>query len=85
VDRELIGRVLAGDDPSRDILFRLVEQRVRAYLNRVTLNREQAADWTQDTILSVLAGLPDLRDVDRFWSWVFTIATNKARQQMRRQ
>jgi RNA polymerase sigma-70 factor, ECF subfamily len=85
MDQDLISRVLDGDEQSRDALFRLVEGRVRAYLSRVMLDNERATDLAHDTIVSVLRSLDTLREPDRFWPWVFTIASNKARQLSRHQ
>lgn len=80
---ELICRARAGDAEKLSTLAELVRQRVYAYINRVTLNPETAQDLTQDTLMSVLGSLDKLEQVERFWPWIFRIATNKVRQHFR--
>ena len=39
----------------------------------------------QDISISVLNSLGSLKKPERFWSWVFSIATNKIRERFRRE
>jgi RNA polymerase sigma-70 factor, ECF subfamily len=84
-DYELIQKALAGHGQSLDVLAGVVRLRVYSYVRRVTLDEHKADDVTQDTLLAVLTSIRRLRKVDRFWAWVFTIATNKVRQYGRAQ
>jgi len=58
---------------------------VSAYVNRVTLNRDKSEDLTQETLVAVLQSIGTLQHVERFWPWVFRIATNTIRQHFRRE
>ena len=58
-------------------------RRVYAYIRRVTLKEDVAADLAQDTVVAVLNHLSGLRQHDRFWPWVFRIANNGIRQHYR--
>ncbi len=82
---ELVEQTLAGDPGKRDALARMVQERVYPYLRRVTLDQHKAEDLTQDTLLAVLSSLGTLKSTDRFWPWVFTIASNLFREQIRSQ
>ena len=82
-EAELVCEARAGDAESLGTLAARVSERVRAYLNRVTLDQERSQDLAQDTVVAVLESLGTLRNVERFWPWVFRIASNKARQQYR--
>lgn len=42
-------------------------------------NRERALELSQETFLRALASLPKLHQVDRFRSWLFSIAANLCR------
>lgn len=82
---ELVEQTLAGDPGKRDALARMVQERVYPYLRRVTLDQHKAEDLTQDTLLAVLSSLGTMKSTDRFWPWVFTIASNLFREQIRSQ
>lgn len=86
VPEELLGTIRQaqqGDTASRETLAELLRGKVYAYIHRITLDRERAEDLTQDTLVAILRSLDSLREVDRFWSWVFRIATNQVRDHIR--
>ncbi len=80
---ELVRRAQAGDAGARAQLVARIRRRVLGYLSRMTGDDDQAADLTQDTLVAVLQTLDSLRDADRFWPWIYSIAANKARQHFR--
>ena len=82
-DLALLRQARAGHRGSLDTLAALVGERVYAHVNRVTLDAELAQDLTQETLLEVHRSLDRLREEDRFWIWVFRIASNKTRQHFR--
>jgi len=81
--RELIQKALAGDAGSLERLTALARVRVYSYLHRITLDEHEAEDLTQDTLVAMLKSLGSFAHIDRFWAWVFAIATNSARQHYR--
>lgn len=81
----LVRRAQSGDIDSLSMLADKVWQRVYVYVHRVTLCEDLAADLTQDTLMSILGSLSDLRSSKRFWPWVFCIARNKIRQHYRQE
>ncbi|MBI4580102.1 MAG: RNA polymerase sigma factor [Planctomycetes bacterium] len=82
-ERELVRQAMTGDRRSLEALAVVVQARVHAYVCRVTLDAHKADDLAQDTVLAVLQSLGTLREAERFWPWVFRIATNNLRQQHR--
>ncbi len=80
---ESIRRATAGEPESLHRLADSVQRRVYPYINRVILDTDVSSDLTQDTLLRVLTSLPQLRNTDRFWPWVYTIAANTTRQHLR--
>jgi RNA polymerase sigma-70 factor (ECF subfamily) len=85
IDPEMVRNAQLGNRASMDTLVNAVRERVYAYLCRATLDGHTAEDLTQDTVVAVLRSLPLLRQSDRFWPWVLTIASNNVRQQYRTQ
>lgn len=75
---ELIKRVAAADGPEHmEALVNAVQPRVRAYILRCTLNEDLTEDILQETMLQLLISLKSLKNPERFWPWLFKIASNK--------
>lgn len=58
--------------------------RVYGLTLRMLRDREAAEDATQETFVRALRALPQLREHERFKSWLLTIAANTARETLRR-
>ncbi len=72
-DREL---VLAAQEGSNDAFAGLYDRYFDAlydFAARMLRSRQEAADVTHDAFLRALESLDQLRDPDRFKSWLFTI------------
>lgn len=80
---ESICRASAGEAESLQHLADTVQRRVYPYICRVIPDTDVSSDLTQDTLLRVLRSLGRLRNAERFWPWVYTIAANAARQHLR--
>ncbi|MHC4797845.1 MAG: RNA polymerase sigma factor [Planctomycetota bacterium] len=80
---DLVIKAKAGDRESLQTLLTLVQERVYPYINRVVLNEDTAQDLLQEIHKSIFESLDKLKRADRFWSWVFSIATNRIRQHYR--
>jgi RNA polymerase sigma factor (sigma-70 family) len=77
-DGELAVEAAAGDSAAFSELYDRYFQRVYDYLTRMTRNRDDAAELTQDTFLRAMNSLDQLREPDRFRSWLFAIARSTA-------
>ncbi|MGB2614645.1 MAG: RNA polymerase sigma factor [Phycisphaerae bacterium] len=71
------------DAPKEERLVALAP-RVYGFLVRLVGNRETAEDLTQETLLRALRGFAAYRPEGKFRAWVFRIATNAARDWIRR-
>jgi RNA polymerase sigma-70 factor (ECF subfamily) len=60
------------------------EKRVYNYLLRITANREDALDLTQDVFLKAYQNLRKLDDAGRFAPWLYRIAHNEAYSMFRK-
>jgi RNA polymerase sigma-70 factor (ECF subfamily) len=83
-DAELVRRFLAGDAQAFGELVLRHERRVYAVCLRVLGNAEDAADATQDTLLSVVRKLDGFRGEAAFTTWLHRIALNVCYDHLRR-
>jgi RNA polymerase sigma-70 factor (ECF subfamily) len=65
-------------------LVDLYSHRLYGFLYRLTSRREEAEDLVQEVFVRVVRTIGDYRDDGRFEGWLFKIATNLARDRMRR-
>ena len=77
-DAGLILKARRGDVDAYNLLVSRWEKRVFNYLLRLTADREDALDLTQDVFLKAWQALGKLEDEKRFGPWVFRIAHNAA-------
>ncbi|MBV9504268.1 MAG: sigma-70 family RNA polymerase sigma factor [Acidobacteriia bacterium] len=81
-DADLIRQAAAPSGPGNLEAFNLLvsrwEKRVYNYLLRITSNREDALDLTQDVFLKAYQNLRKLDDPGRFAPWLYRIAHNEA-------
>jgi RNA polymerase sigma-70 factor (ECF subfamily) len=83
-DADLIRRAAKGNVESFNLLVSRWEKRVYNYLLRITANREDALDLTQDTFLKAYQNLRKLEDLTRFAPWLYRIAHNEAYSMFRK-
>jgi RNA polymerase sigma-70 factor, ECF subfamily len=83
-DRDLIAKARKGDVEGYNLLVSRWEKRVFNYLLRLTRNREDAMDLSQDVFLKAYQNLPKLDDPGKFSSWLFRIAHNEAYSLLRK-
>jgi RNA polymerase sigma-70 factor (ECF subfamily) len=69
---------------SFNLLVSRWEKRVYNYLLRITANREDALDLTQDAFLKAYQNLRKLDDPGRFAPWLYRIAHNEAYSMFRK-
>jgi RNA polymerase sigma-70 factor, ECF subfamily len=81
-DADLIRKAGVQSGPAAVEAFNLLvsrwEKRVYNYLLRITGNREDALDLTQDVFLKAYQNLRKLDDPGRFAPWLYRIAHNEA-------
>jgi RNA polymerase sigma-70 factor, ECF subfamily len=83
-DADLIRQAARGSVESYNLLVSRWEKRVYNYLLRITANREDALDLTQDVFLKAYQNLRKLDDPGRFAPWMYRIAHNEAYSMFRK-
>jgi len=77
-DRDLVDRWKGGDAVAFATLVRRHEKRIFRMLLRMTGNREEAEDVTQDTFLSLHRNGHRFRSEARFSTYIYRVAVNAA-------
>ena len=83
-DADLIRQAARGAVEAFNLLVSRWEKRVYNYLLRITGNREDALDLTQDVFLKAYQNLRKLDDHARFAPWLYRIAHNEAYSMFRK-
>lgn len=82
-DAQLVVQTLAGEHESFGCLFDRYAKMVRAVVGRVSLDWSTVEDLTQESFLRAFRKLDQLREHERFGSWVVGIARQVARERKR--
>jgi RNA polymerase sigma-70 factor, ECF subfamily len=83
-DTDLIRQAARGAVEAYNLLVSRWEKRVYNYLLRITSNREDALDLTQEVFLKAHLNLRKLDDPGRFAPWLYRIAHNEAYSMFRK-
>ncbi len=83
-DADLIRQAARGKVEAYNLLISRWEKRVYNYLLRITGNREDALDLTQEVFLKAHLNLRKLDDPGRFAPWLYRIAHNEAYSMFRK-
>ncbi len=83
-DEELIARFQQGDERAYIELVRRYKDRLMNFVYRYLNSREQAEDVVQDTLLKLYTSAHMYREIAKFSTWIFTIAANLAKSELRR-
>ena len=73
-----------GDRDALEVLLRRHHDRIFAVCQRMTGNPTDAADATQDTLLSIVRALPRYDARAAFSTWAYRIAVNASLDELRR-
>jgi len=83
-ERELIQSAIDGRRDAFSTLVRRYQNRVFAFIMRMTADREAALDLTQDTFLAAFQNLSGFRQESSLSTWLFQIASNKTINYMKK-
>jgi len=79
----LIGAYLKGDSRAFDQLFGRYAARLVNFVNRIIGDRDRAEDLVQEAFLRVHRHLPRFDRSKQFSTWIYTIASNLAKNEIR--
>ena len=83
LDRNDMARLASGHDAALNDLMERHGQKLFHYLIRLLRDEEEAADLAQETFVRVYRTCARFRTGSRFSTWLYTIATNLARDRLR--
>lgn len=75
-DLELVERVQSGDVEAFEVLVRRYQHRVFTHICRMTGEREEAADLTQEVFVKVYTSLNSFRGQASFQTWLYRVTAN---------
>jgi RNA polymerase sigma-70 factor (ECF subfamily) len=80
---ELVERAQRGDRQSLNELAKIARERLRTYVYRLTQKDDLTQEIVQESLLEMCKILGKLQKTDRFWPWLYGIATNKLHRHYR--
>lgn len=80
----LIHRARQGDQNAQGKLVQVWYKRIYNYSFKFFLDHDLAMEVTQKTFISMCRSLPGLQDAARFKPWLYKIAINYCREEMRK-
>lgn len=79
VDQELVERVQRGDKKAFDLLVLKYQRKVVNLVSRYVRNQSDALDVTQEAFIKAYKALPNFRGDSAFYTWIYRIAINTAK------
>ena len=78
-DQQLVARVQQGDKAAFDLLVLKYQSRIVNLVSRFVRNPSDALDVTQEAFLKAYRALPSFRGDSAFYTWLYRIAVNTAK------
>jgi len=82
---ELVEKARRGDKERLNELAGMARERLRVYVYRLTQNQDLTQEIVQESLLEMCKVLGKLKQTDRFWPWLYGIATNKLHRHYRKE
>ena len=81
-DKEIIERVKSGEKEAYDLLELKYQQRVINLISRFVKSHSDALDVSQETFIKAYRALPNFRGDSAFYTWLYRIAVNTAKNHL---
>ncbi|MEW5756943.1 MAG: RNA polymerase sigma factor RpoE [Pseudomonadota bacterium] len=81
-DRELVERVQKGDKKAFDLLVVKYQYKIIKLVSRYIHEPSEAQDVAQDAFIKAYRALPSFRGESAFYTWLYRIATNTAKNHL---
>ena len=78
-DQQLVERVQKGDKRAFDLLVIKYQHRVLAIIGRLIRDHAEAQDVAQEAFIKAYRALPNFRGDSAFYTWIYRIAINTAK------
>jgi RNA polymerase sigma-70 factor (ECF subfamily) len=79
LDQELVERVQAGEKAAFDILVRKYEHKLANVISRYIHDPSEVLDVSQEAFIKAYRALPNFRGDSAFYTWLYRIAINTAK------
>lgn len=79
IDAALVKRAQAGEKRAFELLVAKYQRRILRLLGRILHNQSDVEDIAQETFLKAYRALPKFRNESAFYTWLYRIAVNTAR------
>ena len=83
-DEELMEVLVAGNKAAFDVLVHRHKARLYSYLLRLLRDPSDAEEVTQETLVRAYVHAAKYRNIAKFSTWLYTIATNLVRNRIRK-
>ncbi|GBE09558.1 ECF RNA polymerase sigma-E factor [bacterium BMS3Bbin12] len=81
-DRELVERAQQGDNRAFDTLVRKYQHKIVKLVSRYLHDPNESLDVAQDAFLKAYRALPNFRGDSAFYTWLYRIAINAAKNHL---
>lgn len=82
IDNELVQRAQKGDESAFNLLVRKYQHRIAAVVSRLVRNPSECQDVVQDSFIKAYRALPGFRGESQFYTWMYRIAVNTAKNHL---
>jgi len=79
LDKELVARVQRGDKKAFDMLVLKYQQKVLNLVSRYVRDSSESQDVAQEAFIKAYRALPSFRGESAFYTWLYRIAINTAK------
>jgi len=79
VDRELVARVQRGDKKAFDVLVLKYQHKIVNLISRYIHDKDESLDVAQEAFIRAYRALPRFRGESAFYTWLYRIAINTAK------
>ncbi|MCF6283459.1 MAG: RNA polymerase sigma factor RpoE [Candidatus Polarisedimenticolaceae bacterium] len=79
IDQELVARVQAGDKKAFDLLVLKYQRKIANLVSRYIRDHAETLDVTQEAFIKAYRALPNFRGESAFYTWLYRIAINTAK------
>ena len=82
VDKQLVERVRRGDKRAFDLLILKYQHKIISIVGRYLGDRNDVQDVSQETFIKAYRALPNFRGESAFYTWLYRIAINTAKNHL---
>lgn len=82
VDQALVERVQHGDKQAFDVLVRKYQHKIAKLIGRYISDQSEVLDVSQETFIKAYRALPSFRGESAFYTWLYRIAINTAKNHL---